>query len=356
MSVSTSSGQPAEDRPAEDRPAEGRTAEDELGEAHARALGDYEEHLRWERHRSQRTIAAYLGDLADLMRHAQRRGRTTPEQITLEDLRDWLAGHDGAARTSSARRASAARGFFRWAQREGLVPVDPSVRLQSPKRPRSLPPVLSVGQVEAVIAALRSPQPSEPDAAESGACPGPGGHGAESPAARTRRLRTLAVVEVLYSTGARIAELAGLDLGDISWERRTLTLTGKGNRQRTVPLGAPAVSALRTWLEQGRPRWAAAHPEGAAAAAVFLGPRGGRANPRQLREDLNAALSRATDTGATGAHVFRHSAATHLVDGGADIRAVQELLGHASLATTQIYTHVSVQRLADTYRGAHPRA
>ena len=352
---------PTADRPGEDRPAEDRSGEQELGEAHARALGEYEEHLRWERHRSPRTIAAYLGDLADLMRHAQRRGRESPEQITLEDLRDWLAGHDGAARTSSARRASAARGFFRWAQREGLVPVDPSVRLQSPKRPRSLPPVLSAAQVEAVIADLREPERARSDAAdaaaaESGASAGPGSEGSEPPAARTRRLRTLAVVEVLYSTGARIAELAGLDLGDISWERRTLTLTGKGDRQRTVPLGAPAVAALRTWLDQGRPRWAGAHPEGPAASAVFLGPRGGRADPRQLREDINAALTRATDTGVTGAHVFRHSAATHLVDGGADIRAVQELLGHASLATTQNYTHVSVQRLADTYRGAHPRA
>ena len=302
------------------------------------ALGQFEQHLRWERHRSPQTVRAYLSDVRDLFAALGGIEDVVWEQITLDDLRFWLAGlhRRGLSRRTLQRRTSSIRGFFSWAEATGRLDRDPSARLVVPKGGSALPGVLDAQQIQAVLEQARAQTQTEA--------------GAPAP---VRALRTRAVVELLYSSGLRIAELCGLDLPDVDRARLTVTVTGKGGRQRTVPVGRPALAALDEWIERGRPAWSAETPE---HAAVFIGPRGARAGARQLREDLNRLLHSSTDAAVSGAHVLRHTAATHLLDGGADIRAVQELLGHRSLATTQIYTHISVDRLAEGYRGAHPRA
>ena len=165
-------------------------------------------------------------------------------------------------------------------------------------------------------------------------------------------LRNRAMLELLYATGVRVGELAGLDIDDLDPDRRTLRVLGKGNKERTVPYGLPAALAVDDWLRRGRPALVAAD----SGPALFLGARGKRVDQRQVRSVVKGLLDRLGDTSATGPHALRHSAATHLLDGGADLRAVQEILGHSSLATTQIYTHVSVDRLRQSYQQAHPRA
>lgn len=310
----------------------------ELTEDDAALLGAFEEHLSLEKARSPRTVRAYLSDLRSLFGFARTTGGAetprTAESIDLDVLRDWLARdyRRHAARTTMSRRASSARTFFRWAVATGALETDPTERLRTPKGRSTLPQVLSRTEIDQVLGLLEQRHREDP----------------ENPA----WLRGRVVVELLYGCGIRVAELCALDLTDVHPDTHTLTVTGKGNKQRTVPVGAPALRAVAAWIRTGRPQWAGSR----SGRALLLGPRGGRAEQRQVREDLNRLLAAATSTGARGAHVFRHTAATHLVDGGADIRAVQELLGHESLATTQIYTHVSVDRLSRTYRQAHPRA
>lgn len=307
-----------------------------LPPALAEAVEQYCEHLLYEKARSPHTVRSYRADLHSLFSLAEARGLRGPEEVDLDLVRSWLAQgvQQGLSRSTMGRRASSVRSFFAWATSTGRVEASPTQRLQSPKKAQPLPSVLSAGDMAAVLAVL------EREAAEAPGDP--------------RVLRLRAVVELLYSTGMRIAELCAMDLGDISEERGTVVVTGKGNKQRTVPLGRAALRSVAAWQAAGRPQWV---PSGGdACRALFLGPRGGRADARQLREDLNRLLARATSHGATGAHLLRHTAATHLVDGGADIRAVQELLGHSSLQTTQVYTHVSVDRLRQTYQQAHPRA
>ncbi len=206
--------------------------------------------------------------------------------------------------------------------------------MSTPKRDRHLPAVLSQEQMSSVLdtVALRCRENPQD----------------------IRMLRLWAVLEVLYSSGMRISELTGLNLSSIDRANKTVRVIGKGNKERIVPLGTPAMKVLSRWVKIGRPYWIAKGSRD--VTALFIGPRGKRANPRQIREDISRILRTLEDTEVSGAHVLRHSAATHLVDGGADIRTVQELLGHASLSTTQIYTHVSMKRLADTYTRAHPRA
>ena len=206
--------------------------------------------------------------------------------------------------------------------------------MSTPKRDRHLPAVLSQEQMSSVLdtVALRCRENPQD----------------------IRMLRLWAVLEVLYSSGMRISELTGLNLSSIDRANKTVRVIGKGNKERVVPLGTPAMKVLSRWVKIGRPYWIAKGSRD--VTALFIGPRGKRANPRQIREDISRILRTLENTEVSGAHVLRHSAATHLVDGGADIRTVQELLGHASLSTTQIYTHVSMKRLADTYTRAHPRA
>ena len=327
-------------------------------------MEDFAVHLQHERNRSPQTIRAYVSDLYGLVHdvltasgwtdEAQTLPPAVLETVDLHDLRGWLGrlSGTGAARSTLARKTASVRTFLAWAVREGRRPTDPSLRLSSPRRSSSLPEALNAGQAHRLI---ETAQQRARTAASSGSEPSPEG----SPAQRAVALRDVAVLEVLYATGIRVAELAGLDRADIDHERRTLRVTGKGDKERTVPFGVPAGQALDRWLRHGRPQLQrqdpAAHP-GRDADALFLGVRGGRLGVRQIRSLVDDLLAALGDTSARGPHVLRHTAATHLLDGGADLRAVQELLGHSSLQTTQLYTHISIERLRQGYQQAHPRA
>jgi integrase/recombinase XerC len=299
------------------------------------ALDAFCEHLRLERDVSPHTLRAYRADVHSMLDHAARLQLVEPGDVDLATLRSWLARlhTQGASRSTLARRASAARTFTAWAVRRGLASADAGARLASPKPQRHLPEVLRVGEATAVL-----------DAAADR------GDGDERD--EVTRLRDQAVVEVLYATGIRVSELCGLDLDDLDLHRRTLRVLGKGRKERTVPLGQPAVDAVEGWLADGRPAWARAD----SGAALLLGARGRRLDPRAARRVVHERLRAVPGVPDLGPHGLRHSAATHLLEGGADLRTVQELLGHATLATTQIYTHVSIERLRATYERAHPRA
>jgi integrase/recombinase XerC len=303
----------------------------------ATIIDDYESYLRLECGHSDHTVRAYLGDVRSLISFAGARG-VEPSALDLAILRAWLAAHSkaGAARTTIARQASSAKRFTAWATREGLLAIDPGTRLQAPRAHRTLPGVLTAGQAEAAMQTTAPP-------AEPGDTPDP-----DDPIAQRDQL----IVELLYATGIRVGELCGLDIGDIDTSRNVLRVIGKGNKERTVPFGAPAAAALEKWLTSGRP--ALVQPR--AGAALLVGAKGGRLDQRMARTVVHRTLQRLPGAPDLGPHGLRHSAATHLLEGGADLRVVQELLGHASLATTQLYTHVSVERLRKVHDQAHPRA
>lgn len=308
------------------------TAEEVLPEAAARALADYERHLRSERDLTEHTVRAYLGDVEGALEHAARLGVDDPAALDLRALRSWLAKQQslGLSRTTLARRATAARVFTAWLARTGRAPVDAGASLGSPKAHRNLPGVLRADEATDLLRA----------AAERAADGGPTGQ------------RDAAVLELLYATGVRVGELVGLDVDDADRDRDVVRVLGKGRKERTVPFGRPARAALDAWLVQGRPALAVA----GSGAALFLGTRGGRLDQRAVRTLVHRRLADVPGAPDLGPHGLRHSAATHLLEGGADLRSVQELLGHASLATTQRYTHVSTDRLRRAYRQAHPRA
>jgi integrase/recombinase XerC len=295
------------------------------------SLLGFVEHVRDERARSPHTVRAYRGDIVELLTFCADRGVREPAGITLAHLRGWLAlqNSQGRARSTIARRAASARAFTAWCQRRGLTAVDAGVRLSSPRISRALPTVLDAGQAAALMdhAAV---------AADDGA-----------PSA----MRDRAIVELLYATGIRVAELCSADLDDVDLERRTIRVMGKGGKERTVPFGVPASDAMNGWLV-ARPHLVG---DGRAAAALFLAARGGRIDARAVRATVHR-LTGGAGVPDLAPHGLRHTAATHVLEGGADLRAVQELLGHASLSTTQRYTHVSVERLRATYAQAHPRA
>lgn len=320
-------------------------------------------HLRHERNRSEQTIRAYTSDLLglvhDVLAAAGSDGRAPDgapsvlASVDLQDLRGWLGrlSAGGASRSTLARKTAAVRTFMAWAVREGHRPSDPSLRLSSPRRSSALPEALSAGQAGRLLDTAH--QRARPADSSDSSSSDP----QQSPRGRAVALRDAAVLEVLYATGIRVAELAGLDRSDIDHERRTLRVTGKGDKQRTVPFGVPAADALDRWLRHGRPHLQRdTPPVGADLDALFLGLRGGRLGVRQIRSIVDGLLLSLGDTSARGPHVLRHTAATHLLDGGADLRAVQELLGHSSLQTTQLYTHISIERLRQGYQQAHPRA
>lgn len=296
------------------------------------AVSAFGRYLEGERARSRHTVRAYLSDVRSLLAHAASEGITDLPGLELGVLRRWLGAQSeaGASRSTLARRSATTRSFTAWAMREELISADPSLRLKAPKKEKSLPGVLQAQQLARLLARLE-------EAAAEGA-----------PLA----VRNRAVVELLYATGLRVGELAGMDVDDLNPDRRTLRVIGKGNKERTVPYGVPAAVAVDDWLRRGRPRLATER----SGAALFLGARGNRVDQRQVRAVVKELFDALGDTSATGPHALRHSAATHLLDGGADLRAVQEILGHSSLATTQIYTHVSVERLRKSYQQAHPRA
>ncbi|WP_440713604.1 tyrosine recombinase XerC [Gordonia sp. FQ] len=296
----------------------------------AEVLSEFADHLRLEKARSAHTVRAYTADLRGLISFAGARG-VPLTGIDLALLRAWLAEQTrrGAARTTVARQVSSAKTFFAWAAREGIVDDDPAIRLQAPKAHRVLPAVLAPEQAADAVAT------AAPDGADT-----------DDPIALRDRL----IVELLYSSGIRVGELCGLDLDDVDDDRRVLRVIGKGDKQRTVPYGTPAAAALDDWRRRGRHALATA----ASGEALLLGARGGRLDQRMAR----TVVHRATAAQGTeiGPHGLRHSAATHLLEGGADLRVVQELLGHSSLATTQLYTNVSVERLRAVHDQAHPRA
>ncbi len=302
-------------------------APEELAPPLAAALEKFAEHLQFERGRSAHTVRAYRSDLRGLLA-----GLPEIAALDLAHLRRWLAaGHAaGLSRTTIARRAAAARTFSAWAKRTGLLALDPAVRLGSPRPHANLPAVLGEQQAADVL-----------DAATTGA-------EEDEPVA----LRDLLVLELLYATGVRVSELCGLDLDDVDAGRRALRVLGKGNRERTVVYGMPAEQALRRYLESGRP--ALATPQ--SGHALFLGARGGRLDPRIARTVVHQAVTAVPGVPDIGPHGLRHAAATHMLEGGADLRYVQELLGHAKLSTTQLYTHVTVERLKVVHEQAHPRA
>ena len=297
----------------------------------------FETHLRTVRRLSPSTTRAYRGDLRDLVEVALLTGVTTPADADLELLREWQgqASERGDARSTLARRTAAVRSFFAWALESGVVTHDPSLRLVAPKRGRTLPTVATAQAVSevldglALIAAQGEPLP----------------------------LRDHAMLELLYGAGVRVSELCGLDVDAVDLGRGTARVLGKGSKERVVPFGAPALRAIDAYLRTGREALMRPEEPGRPAVkALFLGARGGRISPRTVYEVVSHRLAPTLGVEHVGPHALRHSAATHLLDGGADLRTVQEILGHASLGTTQIYTHVSSERLTAAYRLAHPRA
>lgn len=290
-------------------------------------------HLEIERNLSEHTIRAYLGDLESLITHLELIGVKNISQLELTHLRSWLANQQvkGGARTTLSRRAVSVRLFTKWAVKNGYLEKDIAATLATPKGHRTLPEVLEIADAKTAMDSMATRAAEE-----------------ETPIS----LRDVAMVEILYASGARVAELCGLDISDIDYDRQTIRVLGKGNKERTIPLGNPAMEALKLWLKNGRDSLKNEQSE----SAVFLGARGKRIDQRAVRTVVYDALSAVDGVERMGPHALRHSAATHLLEGGADLRTVQEILGHASLATTQIYTHVSTERLQKAFKQAHPRA
>lgn len=291
------------------------------------AIEDFAEYQLLVRGRSPATVKAYRSDLLDLANDVAHF-----DDFTLNALRTWLASavHEGKSRATLARRTASVRAFSTWASRNGHLSADVAQRLVAPKVNRRLPGVLTDKQADQLV--------TQPTADESAAA-GP------------IDLRDAAILELLYATGMRVAELTALDTADVNIARGTARVTGKGNKQRTVPFGKTAGDAVRAWLDTGRPEL----DRDQAGDALFLGARGGRIDQRQVRRVVEK-FAKLTGAGELSPHGLRHSAATHLLEGGADLRVVQELLGHSSLQTTQIYTHVSAGRLKEVFDRAHPRA
>ena len=319
------------------------------------ALAAFCRHLAAERALSRHTVRAYNGDVQSLLDYARQSGIEDPGALNLATLRGWLADQHqaGAARATLARRGAAARAFTAFAHRQGWLAVDPGPQLGTPKARRVLPQVLRQDEMSRVLA-------DSEDRALREVATGPR-------AAAALALRDVAVLELLYASAIRVSELCELDLGGLDLDRRTVRVFGKGGKERVVPVGVPAVRAVARWEQAGRPVLAGQR----SGTALFLGARGGRLDPRTARRIVHARMrslgqaaapqSAAEAEGSravkdAGPHAIRHTAATHLLEGGADLRSVQEILGHSSPATTQIYTHVSAERLKASYRQAHPRA
>ena len=293
----------------------------------------FERYLEAERNLSVHTIRAYLGDLDSFFDHLERFDLIDLSALELSHIRSWLANQQvkGGARTTLSRRATSIRLFTKWATKKGYLTKDVGATLATPKGARTLPDVLTVADASLAMDAM---------AARVGEEDGP------------ISKRDAAMLEILYASGARVSELCGLDLEDIDYSRQTIRVLGKGNKERTIPIGNPAMRALELWLNDGRETLVGAKSE----RAVFLGARGKRIDQRTVRTMVYHALAALEGVEKMGPHALRHSAATHLLEGGADLRTVQEILGHASLATTQIYTHVSTERLQKAFKQAHPRA
>ena len=297
----------------------------------ANLIAQYEEHLVLVRNLSENSIRGYISDLNSLLEHINKLGVREFKDLELKHIRSWLAylQTNGASRSTLARRIVSVRAFTYWAASQGWISTDIGAALEIPKPLRKLPEVLNKNEALTVVESMQVKAAEEP--------------GAEN-------IRDLAIIEVLYASGIRISELCSLNISDIDFSRNTLRVLGKGSKERVVPLGIPAVMALQNYLNSARKDFA----NEKSLDAVFLGARGKRIDQRMARDVVYDAMS------AIGSrmspHGLRHTAATHLLEGGADLRTVQEILGHSSLATTQIYTHVSPERLKEAYQQAHPRA
>ena len=304
-----------------------------MSENYEKLVAAFTRHLEVERSLSVHTVRAYLGDLESLIAYLEQIGVTDISQLELVHLRSWLANQQvkGGARTTLSRRAVSVRLFTKWALKNKYLEKDVAATLATPKGHRTLPEVLGIDDTKTAMDSMATRAAEE-----------------ETPIA----IRDVAMVELLYASGARVAELCGLDLSDIDYDRQTIRVLGKGNKERTIPLGNPAMHALEAWLKDGRDSL----KNSLSGTAVFLGARGKRIDQRTVRTVVYNALQAIEGIERMGPHALRHSAATHLLEGGADLRTVQEILGHASLATTQIYTHVSTERLQKVFKQAHPRA
>ena len=377
MSAASSAGQMADTG----------TMEQPLPERLAAPLAAFERHLAAERGLSPHTVRAYIGDIRSLFGYAGQIGVTGLAGLDISVIRGWLAAQHaaGQARASLARRAASARTFTAFARSRGWLAADPGPLLGTLKAQRHLPQVLAADQIAAVLDAagaagggpaargpaapghaargpaaggegepLGGPAAGDAGAGDAGGDreAGAGGAASQNPVALALRWRDAAIMELLYASALRVSELCGIDTGDIDDERRTVRVLGKGSRERTVPVGLPAARAVRHWHRHGRPLLVTDR----SGHAMFLGARGGRLDPRTARRVVHARIAAVPAAPDTGPHGLRHSAAPHLLEGGADLRSVQEFLGHASLASTQIYTHVSIERLLAAYRQAHPRA
>ncbi len=306
-------------------PGDGRAA---LPGVWTEPIEAFDRHLRLVRGVAAHTATAYVQDARALARHCRdEEGIDDLAEGSLAVLRRFRGERAGAgrARTTIARRVSGLRAFHHFLREQGIVDADPTARLARPRPERGLPRVLRPDQVRDLIAAVDVGEPAG--------------------------LRDRALLEVLYGAGARVSEACALDLRSLDADRRTVRIHGKGGRQRVVPVGRPALAALRAWLDDGRPALVGAD----AGPALLLSSRGGRLSPRAARR-IVARTARDAALGHVTPHTLRHSFATHLLEGGADLRDVQELLGHASLATTQRYTHLSRGRLREIYTTSHPRA
>lgn len=317
---------------------------EELSPQDVELVEEYCHYLVHELQRSTHTVRSYRSDLIGLasdlqsLRINEQRPKTVFLHVRLEDLRAWLAqlNRHHMSRSTMARKTTAVRQFMAWLVRQGIRSDNPAARLVTSKQSSYLPDTLSQTQMREALDTLYQKIKDSSD-----------------PTAAQLNLRNVALVEVLYSTGIRVAEIEHLNIRDIDFSRSTVKVTGKGNKQRVVPLTVPAVKTVRAWIETGRPQILAPGHE---TPAVFLGARGRRMGARQIRDVVNRMFQELGTTSASGVHTLRHTAATHLLDGGADLRSVQELLGHESLQTTQLYTHVSIDRLRQGYTQAHPRA
>jgi integrase/recombinase XerD len=303
-------------------------------------LQGYFDHLTIERGVAANTLSSYRRDLRRYSKHLSDRGIHDLAEVGEHDVSEFLvalrrgdpdSGSVGLSAVSAARALIAVRGLHRFAAAEGLAELDVARAVRPPTPGRRLPKSLTIDEVLALLE----------------------GAGGESPSDGPLRLRNRALLELLYSTGSRISEAVGLDVDDIDTQARSVLLRGKGGKQRLVPIGRPAVQTLDAYLVRGRPELAR---RGRGTAAIFLNARGGRLSRQSAWQVLQDAAERAGITSGVSPHMLRHSFATHLLEGGADVRVVQELLGHASVTTTQIYTLVTVHALREVWAGAHPRA
>ncbi|MGA0108318.1 MAG: site-specific tyrosine recombinase/integron integrase [Candidatus Nanopelagicales bacterium] len=297
-------------------------------------VDEFIDYLKLEKNRAVNTLKTYRTDIASLLEYAESKDLKKIQDLDLLTIRNWIAvqSHNGAAPASLARRTSTVRVFTKWLQETNQTKNDVAVRLLTPKVPSTLPKVLAKNQAAKMLdeASILDDELQSP----------------------ISRMRDHAILELLYASGIRVSEAANLDLDDIDFERLTIKVFGKGRKERIAPFGIPARKSLEKYLSDSRPKL----QNDKSQKALFLGDRGKRIDVRQVRRIVEKAIKRVEDAPDISPHSLRHSAATHLLEGGADLRIVQELLGHASLATTQKYTHISVERLKKSFEQAHPRA